>query len=451
MFGNRFVYWRIRKKIIFLSLTSLVFPPSLLASPVAVDALFKDSDRLSPDTLVSLVLQRNPDLQVSEFEFQASRERVGYVGALDDPVVKYSVAPRTLTDSDLDGRHTIALSQRLPWYGKRQLQQDRARYQANASQENIVLSQLALTEQARIAFSQWYFVHSALSINDHNQSLVDEFKQIAEIKFSAGKVSKQDVLQAELEILLLQQQHIHLVRERQTIQSLLNQLLSRPANAFIPEPDTVAIETPATHVNIDLEKILAEHPKMRLLEQRIAAEDANVQLADKASYPDFTVTALYNGVMDPAEKRLQVGVALNIPFGNKLKAKQGEARARLKQWQWQQQSVKNTLQSQLQQILDQLRESQQLLQLYKDHLLPLANENVRTAKQDYETGRGDFLSLITAEKNLSTTLLAQQRILTEYYQRRAQLDRVIGDTLDAMHVARSNDNIISSIYEMGDN
>ena len=31
----------------------------------------------------------------------------------------------------------------------------------------------------------------------------------------------------------------------------------------------------------------------------------------------IAVNAFYNGVMDPADKRLQVGVAMNIPFGEK--------------------------------------------------------------------------------------------------------------------------------------
>jgi cobalt-zinc-cadmium efflux system outer membrane protein len=397
---------------------------TVFASPS--EQLFDRSETLSPEKLVTLVLQRNPDIQAASAASLAAKEHIDQVGVLDDPIVKYSVAPRTLSNPDIDPRHSIAVSQRLPWSGKLKLKKDRARYQANASVENIKLTQLKLTEMARVGFARWYFVHAALRINKHNQSLVDEFKQIADIKYSAGKVSKQDVLQADMEFLLLQQQAITLRRQRLEIQAELNKLLHRETVDYVPDPVTLARQNSALDQQTLFALALRQHPALRALEQMISGEKSNVRLADKASFPDFTVNALYNGVMDPSDKRLQISVAVNVPFGNKYSAKKRESRARLNQLQWQQQSTISSIKTQVQQALDRLQESQQLLQLYKERLLPLAQENLSTAKQDYETGRGDFLSLIIAEKSLSKTQLDQERILTEYYQRLAQLDRVVG-------------------------
>ena len=444
------VYQSSTKNNVVIALITLLASQWPLFAAASSEDIFNRTDRLSPEKLVALVLQHNPDIQAASSAAHAARERIVQVGAFDDPVIKYSVAPRTLSNPDIDARHSIALSQRLPWTGKRKLKQERARYHANASEENIQRSRLELTELARLAFAQWYFVHAALGINRHNQSLVDEFKEIADIKYSAGKVSKQDVLQAEMQILLLQQQAIRLHRERQEILSSLNVLLNRAVDAFIPEPENIpAIDATANRKTLIIQA-LAQHPELRALQHRIAAENASIQLADKASYPDFTVNALYNGVMDPEDKRFQIGFAMNIPFGEKLQAQKRESHARLKQLQWQQQSLINTIRSQLQQSFDRLQESQQLLQLYQDSLLPLAQENLATAKQDYETGRGDFLSLITAEKNLSKIQLDQERILTHYYQRLAQLDRVLGRTHTTTNISQLDEVNTVSFHAMGE-
>jgi len=440
----------VHQKTCLFFIFSLILSISITVKAASSDNVFDHMEQLSADTLVTLVLQRNPDLKASHSAWQASLARIDYMGALDDPLVKYSVAPRTLYDSDIDPRHSVALSQRLPWSGKRQLQRDYARYQANASENSIQISQLVVIEMARSAFAKWYYVHAALKINERNQSLVKEFKNIAEIKYSTGKVSKQDVLQSEMEILLLQQEAIRLNRERFDIRASLNQLLNRAADDFIPLPENISYVPHSLDSASLLKEAQSNHPELLMLAQQIAAEKASVALADKTGYPDFTVSAAYNGIMDPDEKRLQLGVAVNIPFGSKVSAKKRESRARLKQKQWQQQSLRNTLQSQLEQYLAQLQESQQLLQLYKDSLLPLAQESFTTAKQDYETGRGDFLSLIATEKNLEKTLLMQERILTDYYQRLAQLDRVIGRVPTSINPALTHNSSMSSITAMGD-
>lgn len=395
----------------------------------STEPVFNQNEPLLPEKLVELVLQRNADLQAADSELQAANERANYIGTLADPMFKYAIAPNTVGQNNLDTGHIFSLSQRLPWFGKRRLQRESARLEADASQEKVEMSRLELTEAAQLGFSRWYFVHAALRINQHDQSLLEEFKKIAEIKYSAGKASRRDVLRAEMETLLLRQYTIRLQREQKEILSSLNRLLNRDTDAFIPEPGDFPLpKNKITHINDITKQSLQRHPDIRNLEQRIAAEQVKVQLADKSGYPDFNVNAMYNGVMDPVEKRFQVGVSMNIPFGRKIHAQKSEARARLKTLQWQKESLLHTLKSKLQQAVDRLEESRQLLQLYRNDLLPLAQENMSTTQREYETGRSDFLTLINAEQKLSKVQLDKESILTDYYQRLVNLNRLMGRT-----------------------
>jgi hypothetical protein len=40
-----------------------------------------------------------------------------------------------------------------------------------------------------------------------------------------------------------------------------------------------------------------------------------------------------------------------------------------------------------------------VLKLYREQLTPLAEEDLKTAKVDYQAGKSDFLTLISSEKN----------------------------------------------------
>ena len=69
----------------------------------------------------------------------------------------------------------------------------------------------------------------------------------------------------------------------------------------------------------------------------------------------------------------------------------------------------------------------QSLALYRNELVPLARDNLEVARSEYASGRGDFLSVLSAEQRQLDTELGLARMQSEYYQRLAQLEQVSGD------------------------
>jgi len=65
--------------------------------------------------------------------------------------------------------------------------------------------------------------------------------------------------------------------------------------------------------------------------------------------------------------------------------------------------------------------------LYKNRLLPLARENLDAATADYQSGKGDFLTLISSEKNWMQTQLQLQQTLTDSHRRIAELESAVGE------------------------
>lgn len=399
-----------------------------LVSAANSEQLFPDAQQLTVHMLVDAVLQRNPGISARQAAWEMARARIAQVDAFDDPIITYSVAPRT-TDAPVNElRQSLSISQRLPWPGKLGLRGNTARLQAQAAFETIEEKRLELTGMSKQIFSDWYFIHAALRINEINKSLLEEFKDIAQIKYAAGSVTKQDVLLAETRYVLLQQREISLQRNKQAIQVSLNTLLDQaPATTILPP---VLLPQPALlpDVALLLDRSIQTRPALRALKNNIQAAQSRLDLTEKDYFPDFNLRVLYNGVMDPADKRPQIGIGFNIPLRGKRHAAKDAAQSQLAQQQLAYRQRVLNISSEVQRAYDRVRESEQLLQIISQRLLPLAEETLSAAQADYESSRGDFLALINAEKQLINTQLNHEKTLSAYHRRLAQLEQAVGNT-----------------------
>ena len=80
----------------------------------------------------------------------------------------------------------------------------------------------------------------------------------------------------------------------------------------------------------------------------------------------------------------------------------------------------------------EVSETQASVTLYQDQLLPLAAEYLEAAVADYQSGKGTFLNVITAEQRKLSTELALARARADYARRLAELERWVGGPIDAV-------------------
>ncbi|MFV2055507.1 MAG: TolC family protein [Thiohalomonadales bacterium] len=407
------------------------FTDSPLVAPntVVSDAPFTNLKQLSATRLVSAVLHRNSDVPAMQATWQATQARITQAGALDDPMLSYLIAPQTLSQDNMDFGQKFSISQRLPWSGKRGLREKISRFESEASFENITRARLRLTQASQLAFSDWYFVHAALRINKVNQSLLQEFQDIAEIKYAAGRTSKQDVLRAEVEVALLEHRNIVLQTQRREVLSIMNTLLQRRPDLSLPPPGPVSTERTLTTIDQYRRQALLTHPDLRALQARIRANRGRLDLSEANFYPDIILSAAYNSLWNQQEKRLSVGAAINIPLRDKRRAARDEARAHSLQLDANQKTTVAHILDILQRAYARVDENRHVLSLYAERLLPLAEENLAAAQSDYEAGNGSFLDLISAEKNLMQTQLQLEQARADYQRRWANLEHASGGSL----------------------
>src|SRR5574337_491038 len=175
---------------------------------------------------------------------------------------------------------------------------------------------------------------------------------------------------------------------------------------------------------------LAHFPLLQGLDARVAASRDRVDLAHKSYYPNVSLLAGYNSIMDMPAKRLTVGIAINIPFGGNHRGEVSEANARLHESEAKLVDARNQLLSELDQTRATAIQATATIQLYHGKLLPLARLNMQAAEADYSSGSGDFLKLITAQRQNLMAELELARARADFFTQLASLDYQTGGALE---------------------
>jgi len=391
---------------------------------------------LTSEKLVEWVLARNPGLEELQAAIDEAASRVVPAGSLDDPQLSYAVAPATINDyqrpNGADGsvNQRIELTQSIPWPGTLALREEQARSEVAAADQMLSERRLQIIAAIKTGFAEWYYVHRALEINRENQDLLLELRHVAEARYAAGRAAQQDALQADVEHAILQDQALSLERERRSIQAQLNALLNRAPHEALPPPGN--LPTPSAPPASENLQLIAStsHPVLKSIEADLKASEAAVGLAEKKYYPDIKLLAGYNSLWDSVDKRLLFGASINLPLDqDKRDAALGAAKAGKMKTRWRLIDRRNRLLADLERSHAEVLESIDAINLYRDRVVPLAEENLAAAMADYQAGAGDFLNVITAEKQKLTTELRLQRAHANYLRRHSELERWAGGSL----------------------
>jgi outer membrane protein TolC len=367
---------------------------------------FAGQAQLSIDQLVAEVLSRNPTLAQMTAASQAAAARYPQVISLEDPMLGTMLAPASIGSNSVEFGYRVEVSQKYPFPGKRDLRGQNALAEASAADNDLADMRLQLVESAKDGFYEYFLVQRALAVNEESLRLLKEFRRVAQERYETVKTAaEQDVFQADVEIGKQQQRGLILERMRKVAIARLNTLMHLPPEAPLPPPPEKAPALEGLPAAASFRsQALAQRPDLRALEDRLRAEQAALELAQKEFYPDFEATAAYDTIMGNGPTRDlagQVGVRINLPV---RKARRygavAEAEARVAQRRAELDKLTDQLNFQVHDAYERVFESEKTVQLYEKTILPAARKNIEAARSAYETGKIPFLSLVEAERSL---------------------------------------------------
>ena len=385
---------------------------------------------LSADSVVRRVLESNPTIAQMKATAVAAAAKYPQATSLDDPMLSLQAAPLTIGSRDVDFSSRLEVSQKYPWSGKRELKGVAALADARAAAQEIDDARRQLVEAAKSAFGDDYAAEKALTVVEESRKLLGEFRKNAETRYRNGLAPQQDMLLADVETARLEERVLGLKRARQVACARLNTLAHQPADAPLPPAEELpSAATPGDTAELRA-RAAANRPDLKALSDRLAADEALLNLAQLEYKPDFELLAAYDGFWQGAGGRpqqWQVGARVNLPV--RLARRQAavcEAQAKVAARRAEYARLIDQIGFQVQEAFERCRESAAVLALYEANALPAAEAYVKEAQAGYVAGKAPFMALVEAQRNVIALRERRYEAKAEVFRRGAALDRAVG-------------------------
>ena len=360
-----------------------------------------------------MALQNNPGLHAQGQQAEAMRAIPAQVGSLPDPVLSLNAMNLPVdsfsTSQENMTQMQVAFSQALPFPGKLGLRQQAAEQLAAAAASDSEEFRLLLLRHVRLRWWNLAYLERALETVQHNQVMLRHLVRVAEAKYKTGGGLQQDVLLAQLELSKLLERELSLKSDHLREQAELNRLLGRGSSEAIDLPESLPDhdETPVDIVA--LKRWAEEHrPLLTGFEQRIAAAESMVSLAEKDYYPDFKLAAAYGfrqGI-NPANRQSRpdlasLSLSFNMPFnsGGKQDRAVDQRRAEKERARLSKQDAVNQVHAEIDIAAAELAMALEQLSLFRHGIIPQARQTTASMLAGYQVNKVDFLNLVRARLN----------------------------------------------------
>jgi cobalt-zinc-cadmium efflux system outer membrane protein len=271
---------------------------------------------LTVETLVSSVLEHNPELAFYKSEISAARGERLAAGAWGNPEISGRIGDKRAEAPGATGEGlawSVSVKQTLEWPGRISLRKTIANRQIKLAQLGLDQFRTALAARARtLAYGLFAAQEKAAAARE----VAERFQALREVLVQREPAGLTPVLETriiEATELTLRRQATEAVLEEQKALLELNQLrgepwqaklkVSTPALAFPTVPSTEALVAAAQTNNFEL-----------LLRQvDLEQQGFKVALARNQRYPAFTVEPYFSRER-AADTETQVGIGISVPL-----------------------------------------------------------------------------------------------------------------------------------------
>jgi outer membrane protein TolC len=391
------------------------------------------------ENLIAEAIRNNPDLRSFENRIEAYEQRPSQERALDDPRLKLAFlnlpADSFRFDQEAMTQKYIQVMQKIPYPGKRDLKGDIAEKDIAIATAEFDEKKNSLIRQINVMYNTLLFLDMALKVTGDTRTLLAEFIKTAETGYAAGKGGQQDILKARMELSRIIKRMIALEQKRESTTAYMNTLLSRPLqNEFHVTGDLD--QTPLVFTFEELKKIAEENrPVLRGIRQKIEQSRLAIDLAEKEYYPDMDFGMSYgqrdDSATDDRPDFISASVTINIPLWYKTKERRkvSEKKAQQRQAEEQFNSLRNSIDYRLKELLSEIDMHHQDIELIKTGFIPQSTLSFESAMSGYRVNKVDFLTLINNQINLYNYKIDYYRAIADRENSIAELEEAVGRRL----------------------
>jgi len=345
---------------------------------------------------------RNPEVQAAAARAVAARHRAAHATALPDPEIEIGFKDVPVRDLSL-ARDTFTMEmvtgrQRLPGRGKRAAIEATAQAEAEGLEAGRERAAIDLAADVADAFFRLAEADRSLSLLESARRRLEDATAAVTERYRVGKGGQSDVLQANLETTSLDERLATLRAERRTQAARFNTLQGLPALA--PVAPWGALDPGGEAVPPEEELVrqaLARSPAVHAARAEVRRAEQALALAVLDGRPDWMLMGYY-GRRERFDDFVGVSAAIDLPWAHRrrLEELRAEKEADLAAARAGVEAATNQLQEEMEAAYAELDKNREQARLYRDSILPQAEMTYQSAREAYEVGKVDFLTLARA-------------------------------------------------------
>lgn len=379
--------------------------------------------------LAGLVESGNPGVMAAAESLRAVREKYPQAVALDTVLQQYNAFTKELATKVGPHSHQEMMAMSFPFPDALALKGKLVSEEEQIARQQYEIALRDAITEARVAYHDLAYVRSALTVNREQQALLEQMIAVAQTKMRTGKASYQALIMAQVELAKLVDGIITLEEQLETVAARVNTLLGRLPDAALPAPAPAVTEAFELGLEEAYAAAVERRQELQVQRLRIVRMETMVELATRMANPDASQGASYLETRMGRESTFMTQRALShaqTPWF-------GQRDAYIREVKVQTTALRRTLAS----MEDQTRlavkkahftldTAQRSLALYRDTLLPQAEQSLEAAVAGYRAAKTDFLTFLDAERTLLKFRLEEQAALRDQRIAKAKLSQLIG-------------------------
>jgi outer membrane protein, heavy metal efflux system len=404
-----------------------------ISGTLALGAAATANQNFSRETAVNTALKENPMIKAARAKWEMTKARVPQASAWEDLRLGFDATAGRFVDVPRNAfmDQTVMLEQELPVSGKNRSRARAATAEAGAVFEEFRRAELDVVSRVRASYSRLANGYAQLEVNQRNEELLNQFIKISQSRYETGAATQSDVLLAQTDLAKLLETRADIQRQISEEQSMLNVLMNHLAQASLGRPASLVFTPHKFSLNRLQALTLVRRPEMQRAQNMIDAEKFRLELANRQWFPDplINVKAQRYNAASQFVSELDVGVSIPLPWLNREKYAAGilEARKSLENAQHEFDARQTEALGLVRDQLKKIQTAANQYELYRDKLIPLANETVEASRAAYEAATAGFLELITARRTLQDVESMALNRLAEYEVAIAELEAITGN------------------------
>lgn len=378
--------------------------------------------------IIDLGLQHNPLLSAKWNEVEARKASFQASKRLSNPELEYQRGKAKSWDNtserDTEG---ISLSQYLENPFKRHYRVQVYEKDWMAAEFSHKMLTLDVIFEIKQLFYRILLLKTKQDLAQKNLDSIQKILKLIEKRAKLGEVKELEAIKLYVETLRAQNELNRIQTDLLLARENLNKFLGNALPADYSIQGTLAYSRLGFADALLMENALLTHPRVKEKETRLEQAKSNLSYVKWLRLPDFKISGFHHKELDG--RNTGIGISLDIPLWNFRSKEIQEAENLYLKQEDELRALQMELSTEIKSMINQLRLSDQSLQIFHQGLLKQAEESLKISEISYTQGEISLIDYLDSQRTYFSILNDYQDSLFKWNADRAALEKAIGEEL----------------------